>query len=139
MFSATFSQGSNRLPTILIVDADADTRLLYRTVLAPLTSSLLEADNGVEALEIAMLIQPALVVLETRLHGLDGLQLCAHLRANPLTRGARQLVVTADTRDISLTRAQRAGVDGVLAKPCWPETLFAEAARMMRVQRDGPR
>ena len=44
----------NRLPAILIVDGDDDTRELYRTILAPVAESILEADDGVAALEAAI-------------------------------------------------------------------------------------
>jgi putative two-component system response regulator len=125
MFSMACSGRCSRpIPSILIADSDPDTRLLYRMIIEPHAGLVLEANDGLEALRVATQTPPALVILETRLRRLDGYRLCQRLRANPLTRATRQLVVTADAYLADLTRAAQAGADRVLTKPCSPDALL---------------
>jgi len=138
MFSMAFSGASGRpVPSILIVDGDADTRLLYRMVLEPLTGTILEADDGMDALSIAEQHPPSVVITETRLRRLTGLNLCSQLRANPRTSGSCQLVVTGDALPADLARASIAGADRVLTKPCLPEALRDAVVALWKSHTDG--
>jgi CheY-like chemotaxis protein len=116
---------AGRLPSILIVDGDDDTRELYRTILEPVAGSILEADDGVAALDAVTQLHPDLIITETRLRGLDGYALCERLRADPQTAHSLRLVVTASARVSDLTHAAECGADRLLVKPCTPEALRA--------------
>ena len=116
------------IPSILIVDGDDDTRLLYRTVLAPVATVILEAGDGATALAAAVDRQPDVVITEIRLRRLDGFTLCELLRANPLTRHCFRFVVTAD--GLAAGRAAQSGADRVLIKPCTPEDLITTITEM---------
>jgi twitching motility two-component system response regulator PilH len=74
------------LPSILIVDGDADTRMLHRTLLTAVARTILEAEDGVEALRAAVCTQPDVILTETRLGRIDGYTLCRYLRRERLTR-----------------------------------------------------
>ena len=67
-------------PSVLIVDADADTRSLYRELLQMNGYATLEAEDGRDALVSALAGSPRLVITELRLAYLDGLSLYAELR-----------------------------------------------------------
>jgi CheY-like chemotaxis protein len=123
----------------LIVDGDDDTRDLYQTFLVPRRYSVEHATNGREALAQAILHPPDIIVMETRLLGVDGYCLCEFLRATRDTRTIPIVVLTADARPASLERARRAGADVVLTKPCLPEVLLMEMdrARHKRTTEDG--
>jgi CheY-like chemotaxis protein len=120
----------DRLPTILIVDGDDDTRLLYRTILEPVAGSILEAEDGEAALATAIDTRPDFVITETRLRNLDGYTLCERLRDDPHTRQALRLVVTGSTRSTDLVHATQSGADRLLIKPCTPEDLRAAVLQM---------
>src|SRR5437868_6005509 len=106
MISMAFSGAVGRpVPSILIVDGDGDTRLLYRVVLESLAGTILEADDGKDALSVAAQHRPSVVITETRLPGLTGFDLCSELRANPRTSAGCRLVVTGDARPADLVRA----------------------------------
>jgi CheY-like chemotaxis protein len=90
-----------------------------------------QADNGAEALAKAIAIRPSVVVTETRLPAIDGYDLCALLRRDPATRSIPIVVVTADGLDADLRRAKSAGANTVLVKPCLPEMLLSEVARLL--------
>jgi CheY-like chemotaxis protein len=113
-----------RFQRALLVDGDGDTRDLYQTFLVPRRYSVEHASDGREALAQAMLHPPDIIVMETRLGGVDGYCLCELLRAARDTSTVPIVVLTADARPASLERARRAGADVVLTKPCLPEVLL---------------
>src|SRR5262249_28527716 len=116
----------------LLVDADADTRRMYAEYLRASSSwSVEEAADGREALAKAITRHPAVVVTETRLPGMSGLDLCRLLRSDPLTAYTSIVVVTADALESDIARARLAGADAVLVKPCVPDRLDAELARLI--------
>jgi CheY-like chemotaxis protein len=119
--------GSAR-PVVLIVDADEDTRALYRVVLADLAGSVEEACDGVEGYGRALSRPPDLVVMEKRLPRMDGFALLERLRAEPSCRRCAVLLVTTDAsvRD----GGGRPGIDEVLLKPCDVRELASAARRL---------
>jgi CheY-like chemotaxis protein len=138
MFSMAFSGAVGRpVPSILIVDGDADTRLLYRTVLEPLAATILEADDGVDALSVAAQHPPSIVITETRLRRLTGFSLCSELRDNPRTTASCRLVVTGDALPADLVRASIAGADRVLTKPCLPDALRDAVVALWESRKQG--
>ena len=93
-----------------------------------------QADDGRDALAKVFSRQPDIVVAETSLPGINGFDLCALLRRDTATRTIPIVMVTGATvADADLQRAEIAGADVVLAKPCRPETLFAEMQRLVRL------
>src|SRR5262245_59964493 len=109
-------------PSVLIVDPDSDTRLLYRTVFGEIAHSIVEAEDGAEALGKAICASPSVILTETRLRGLDGYALCQQLRREIRTRAATIVIVTA-TVPVEIVRATTAGADGIVSKPCLPDAL----------------
>jgi len=115
-------------PSILIVDADADTRALYRAIFPPHLYDVEESDDGAIALGRAIARRPDLVITETHLSRIDGFSLCRMLRADPLTRSVPIVVVTSAASHGDGARAMQAGASQVLVKPCDPADV-ASAAR----------
>lgn len=119
-----------RRPSLLIVDGDDDTRLLYRTILEPVTESILEAEDGASALDTALEQHPDVVITETRLRRLDGYSLCERLKADPRTSGSLRLVVTGSAQPADVVHARESGADRLLTKPCTPEDLKSTVVHM---------
>jgi CheY-like chemotaxis protein len=136
----------NRLPTagratvatapgfkarILIVDADDDTRSLYREWFQLCGFEVVEAADGRDALTLALIEPPALIVTEIRLPFIDGYAFCEIMRRDHATTGVPILVVTGEIRAAEQNRAKGAGATAVLAKPTTPEQMLAEARRLL--------
>jgi len=121
---------SSRLPSVLIVDGDDDTRFLYRTILEPVAGSILEANDGAAALITAATTHPDVIITETRLRRLDGYTLCERLKADPDTSSSLRLVVTGSAQTSDLVHAKASGADQLLIKPCTPEVLRATVVEM---------
>jgi CheY-like chemotaxis protein len=90
-----------------------------------------EAEDGREALAKAISRRPDIIVTETRLSGLSGFDLCALLRRDTSTSTIPVIFVTGDAYETDVKRAERAGADVVLTKPCLPDHLFDEMRRLI--------
>jgi CheY-like chemotaxis protein len=124
------------LPQILVADDDAETRALYAFVLGLAGCDVVEASDGRQALAMALMRPPALVVTEIRLPFLDGCALCEILRRDRETADVPILVVTGDSRPASVERARQTGANSVLLKPATPEAIVTEARRLLTVPRE---
>src|SRR5262245_24093765 len=110
----------------LLADSDHDSRQMYSEYLRAACFDVFEAEDGREALAKAISRRPQVIVTETQLPGIDGFHLCELLRADLFLRATPITVCTADAVPADLARAERAGADVVLTKPCLPEQLLAE-------------
>jgi len=116
-------------PLALIVDRDADTRKLYAEYLRLSACLVEEAEDGREALAKAISHQPDIIITETCLPGMSGLELCDLLRSDASTRNIPIVIVTADA--FHVPREQMPAADAVLFKPCLPESVLAEIHRLL--------
>ena len=119
-------------PRVLLVEDDPETRHFYAGLLAADGFDTHEAHNGFQAFAKAIETTPDLVVTDIAVPGLDGIELCRRLRADPRTRSVRVLAVTGyDDRQYP-DRAIEAGANRVLLKPVDPALLVAEARRLVQ-------
>jgi two-component system alkaline phosphatase synthesis response regulator PhoP/two-component system response regulator RpaA len=75
------------------------------------------ANSGVEGLSAARRHAPDLVVLDMVMPGVDGLEVCRQLRADPLLGDVPVLFLTARGKPEDRVQGLRAGADDYLAKP----------------------
>jgi CheY-like chemotaxis protein len=124
-------------PLVLLVEDDPDGRLLFCEWLSDAGFRVETAHNGLQALERALEIHPDAILTDLHIPGIDGYELTRRLKSDPRTSSIPVLAVTGYapfTQDPS--RADRAGCDAVLPKPCDPDdlsttlrSLIAEARR----------
>jgi CheY-like chemotaxis protein len=117
------------VPSLMIADGDADSRLLCKTVLVNVAGTFLEAEDGIEALRKAIGHRPDTIVMDTCLAGIDGYALCSLLRQDWRTHGAGIVIVTAAAYPADVARARNAGADEVLVKPYFPDDLIVAVRR----------
>ncbi len=111
--------------TILVVDDDPLIRRLIATTLEDVAGfDLVEAGDGLEAIERAESEQPSIVFLDIDMPHLDGISTCAELRSAPGTSDATIVMLTAATDDRAERRAGEAGADLFLTKPFSPLRLL---------------
>jgi CheY-like chemotaxis protein len=118
------------VPRVLVADADADTRSLYRAVLQASGCEVLEAVDGREALTIALLRPPTLVMSELRLPNLDGFALCELLRRDPATAEVPIVIITTESRPAEVIRAKLLAAE-VLIKPTTPGAVVTAITRVL--------
>ncbi len=108
-------------PSILVVDDDPTIRRLIATTLEDVAGfELVEAADGIEALERASEQAPAIVFLDIDMPRMDGITACEELRRSPDTTRATIVMLTAATDDRAERRAAEAGADLFLTKPFSP-------------------
>ena len=90
-----------------------------------------EAGDGRTAVDLATALAPAVILLDLKLPGLDGLEVLAELRDRGLP--ARVLVLTSAADPAAVTLAMRAGAAGFLYKDVDPDALV----RAVRSVNDG--
>jgi two-component system chemotaxis response regulator CheY len=110
---------------VLVVDDDPFIRKLIVTTLEDVANvELHEASDGTQAVELAQREQPALVFLDVDMPGLDGIEVCRRLRADPATGEATIVMLTAAHGDGVEREAEDAGADLFLTKPFSPLHLL---------------
>ena len=82
---------------ILVVDDDPDAREILNLILGTLDISIVQAQNGFEALDVVAKEPPLLIVLDLSMPHLDGEQVIMKLRENPETAGIPVIIFTAKT------------------------------------------
>lgn len=102
---------------ILIIEDNEKNLKLVRDVLQFHGYRIVEAMTAEEGLEIARAQQPALVLMDIQLPGMDGITALRHLRADPLTRKILVMAVTASAMALDRQRIMAAGFNGYTAKP----------------------
>lgn len=118
-------------PLILIVEDDAETRILYMEIFGGAGFRIAQAHNGYQAFDKAIEARPDLVLTDIAVPGLDGIELCRRLRADDRTRAIPVLGITGYGDRSYDERALSAGIDRVLTKPSTPEALIEEARRLL--------
>jgi two-component system cell cycle response regulator DivK len=102
---------------ILIIEDNEKNRRLVRDVLQFKGYETIETETGEEGVELARTRQPALVLMDIQLPGIDGITALKRLREHPATREIRVIAVTASAMTQDRQNILAAGFDGYQSKP----------------------
>jgi CheY-like chemotaxis protein len=108
---------------ILIVDDNPINLKLLRITLKVAGYEVQTAVDAEQAMSVLAAFRPRLVLMDLQLPGMDGLELTRRLKADPATRDAIIVAVTAYAMKGDKERAYDAGCDGYVTKPIDTETL----------------
>jgi two-component system chemotaxis response regulator CheY len=108
---------------ILLVDDSGLARRGMRAMLEPAGFLVVEAEDGMAALERYFLEKPDIVMLDLVMKGMYGLDVLAKLRE--LDPKARVIVVSADVQDSSQRLVDEAGASAFLNKPVQRDHLLS--------------
>ena len=100
---------------VLVVDDSALARRNLKQILEPAGYEVVEAPDGLVALEQYFLQKPDVVLLDLVMHGMYGLEVLKKLRE--LDPTARVLIVSADVQSSSQELGAEAGAKGFVNKP----------------------
>ena len=110
-------------PKILIVDDSSLSRRTLRRILEPAEYEVVEADDGMAALEVYFLEKPSLVLLDLVMKGMYGLDVLVKLRE--MDQQARVVVASADIQSSTRKMVDEAGALGFINKPFVAEQVIA--------------
>ena len=113
------------MATILIVDSNPNDRRPYLNLLGNFGYRLLEANDGVQALEISRDELPDLIITDILMPNMDGFTLVRRLRAEPLLAGVPVIFQTASYDITEIHKLSRAsGIRYILRKPAEPQEIL---------------
>lgn len=110
---------------ILLVDDDLDTLRLVGLMLQRQGYEVRAASNGPQALSMAQVEQPELILLDIMMPEMDGYEVARRLRGDPATADIPIIMFTAKAQVDDKVAGFEAGADDYLTKPTQPRELFA--------------
>ena len=102
---------------ILIVEDNPKNLKLVRDTLQVKGYQTIEAETGEEGVRLAHERQPALILMDVQLPGINGVEALQRLRADSVTHDTPVIAVTASVMPQDRTRIMAAGFDGFQGKP----------------------
>jgi PAS domain S-box-containing protein len=117
--------------SILVVD---DTLLNLRLLSKALTHQGYEvhtAENGLSAIASARTLNPDLILLDIMMPDIDGYEVCARLKANPLTCDIPVVFISTIDQVFDKVKAFDAGAADYITKPFQPEEILARVAHQL--------
>jgi two-component system, cell cycle response regulator DivK len=122
---------------ILIVEDNANNRMLVRDVLQSRGYRTAETETAEDALTLARDVRPSLILMDIQLPGMNGMDALARLRAEASTRDIPVMAVTASAMTHDRHKIMAAGFDAYQSKPLNVRE-FVEAVRTVLAARDHP-
>jgi two-component system cell cycle response regulator DivK len=126
-----------RKPVVLLVDDYPDAREMYAEYLEFSGFEIVQAGNGVEAIERAHDSHPDVILMDLSLPVMDGWEATRRLKADDETKAIPVLAVTGHALTGVSNDAKNAGCDGFITKPCLPEDLVTEIRKVLGGTRSG--
>ena len=117
------STATNGQRTILVVDDFDDTRLLLRTWLERRGFRVVEAENGIQAINQAETESPDLIIMDMQMPQLDGLSATRRIRKLESMNSVPIVAVSAYGADQFREQALAAGCNEYVSTPFEPATL----------------
>ncbi len=122
---------------ILLVDDHRENLAALKAVLEPLGERLVTAESGEQALRALLRDDIAVILLDVRMAGLDGLQTARIIRARPRTRHIPIIFLTAQVSEVEeIAMAYASGAVDYVIKPFEPEILRAKVSVFVELSRE---
>jgi two-component system, OmpR family, phosphate regulon response regulator PhoB len=112
---------SNTNPLVLIADDDPDIRMLVRLRLERSGYTVIAANDGLDALELATRCEPDLAIFDVSMPGLSGVEVTRILREQQATFPV--ILLTAHAREADVAAGEQAGANAYVTKPFSPQEL----------------
>jgi len=118
--------------SILVVDDEREILELVKYNLAKEGYGVVCVETGEDALSAARLKLPDLVLLDLMLPGVDGLEVCRKLKADPKTQEIPVIMLTAKGGEADIVAGLELGADDYVTKPFSPRVLTARVKAVLR-------
>ncbi len=122
---------------ILIVDDEADILEIVGYNLKKEGFEVLTAENGKQAIEIAIEEKPSLIILDVMMPEMDGMETCYQMRNIPALKETLITFLSARGEDYSQIAGFDAGADDYITKPVKPRVLISKVKAILRRKRGG--
>ena len=117
---------------MLVIEDDLASRRLYASELLRAGFDVVEAHNGLQAVEKATATMPDAIVTDLGLPGIDGFELCRRIHRDPRLSRIPYIAITGRYfSEADIARAHREGCHAVLIKPFVGDELIAEVRKVL--------
>jgi len=116
---------------ILVIEDDPASLRLMQYILEHKGYEVLTAVNGLDGLKKARSEEPDLVILDVMLPGMDGFDICYHLRAEPQTAKLPILMLSAKAREVDRDTGLKVGADYYITKPVAPAEIISNVEALL--------
>ena len=116
---------------VLIVEDNPKNLKLVRDTLQVKGYQTIEAETGEEGVRLTQERQPALILMDIQLPGINGVEALNQLRADPVTRSTPVIAVTASVMTQDRKRITDAGFNGFHSKPISIKELLATVREIL--------
>ncbi|MFT6165464.1 MAG: two-component system alkaline phosphatase synthesis response regulator PhoP [Vicingaceae bacterium] len=117
---------------ILIVDDEADILEIVGYNLKKEGFEVFTAENGKQAIEIAIEEKPSLIILDVMMPEMDGMETCYQMRNIPALKDTLITFLSARGEDYSQIAGFDAGADDYITKPVKPRVLISKVKAILR-------
>lgn len=118
---------------ITVDDSSTMRRIIKNTLIKIGFSNILEASNGIEALEVLAQNNVDLIITDWNMPEMDGLTFVKTLRANDKYKEIPILMVTTEAAKEDILTALRSGVNNYVVKPFTPDILQAKVFKLLGI------
>jgi len=126
------------MATILYAEDERDIRELISFNLRFLGKyKVIEAANGVEAIERAVAEHPDLIILDVRMPRMTGYEACKKLKGNDKTKNIPVIFLSAKGQDKEIQQGMNAGAVDYILKPCESEDVLSRVRSTLESARLG--
>lgn len=124
------------MPKILVVDDEKDTVSALSLRLKSLGYQVIEAFDGIEALEKARAERPDAILLDIMLPKLDGYKVCRMLKFDEKFKDIPIILITAKVEEGNRRMGMDVGADAYVTKPFNTEELMAKLKDVLSEKKD---
>ena len=124
-------KGKPERPRVLVVDDYPDAREMYSEYLEFSGFDVIQAVNGIEALQRAVDAAPDIILMDLSLPVMDGWEATRRLKEDARTNRIPVVALTGHALAGISEGAMKAGCDAFVTKPCLPEDLVKEIRKIL--------
>lgn len=117
---------------VLVVEDSLSQREMIASLLAGSGLSVIEAGDGVEALEQVKSHSPDLIVLDIIMPRMNGYEVCRRLKADSKTQNMAVVMCSAKKEEFDRYWGIKQGADAYIAKPFHPQELIGTVKQLLR-------
>lgn len=120
---------------ILIIDDDENIIKIFTEMINDYEPSILvkTAKDGFEVGDLLNSFMPDLVLLDIKMPGMDGFEVCRRIKTNDKTKGTKIIMITGFLEEYSKEKSYEAGAIEFLIKPIEVKTLYSVLDKIIKV------
>jgi len=109
---------------VLVVEDNTLNMRLIQDILEPLKHDVIEAKNGLDALDMLQQTRPDLILLDVLLPGINGIEVLKRIKSDPAIQSIPVVVMTASGDSSVHRQCVEAGCDGFVLRPFTRKVLL---------------